>query len=170
MTFIMGACPRCPRWSRLRGSSPRSASGMRLRGSICVAFSALKTYDPPLSGAARAGDRVGHPAREVPRHLGAGAAPGLPPGPGRLAALEGLPARRAGPAGQGPARAPRVRLDDGSGFDLTEAGTQRKLAVYVVADPDVHPDGGDARPGPAGRRVRRGGARRRCWPRLAGPS
>jgi formamidopyrimidine-DNA glycosylase len=29
----------------------------------------------------------------------------------------------------------RVRLDDSSGFDLTEAGTQRKLAVYVVADP-----------------------------------
>ena len=29
----------------------------------------------------------------------------------------------------------RVRLDDSSGFDLTEAGTQRKLAVYVVTDP-----------------------------------
>ncbi len=29
----------------------------------------------------------------------------------------------------------RVVLDDGSGFDLTEAGTQRKLAVYVVHDP-----------------------------------
>jgi len=36
--------------------------------------------------------------------------------------------------GKGPL-ALRVRLDDGSGFDLTEAGTQRKLAVYVVADP-----------------------------------
>jgi formamidopyrimidine-DNA glycosylase len=29
----------------------------------------------------------------------------------------------------------RVRLDDGSGFDLTEAGTQKRLAVYVVNDP-----------------------------------
>jgi formamidopyrimidine-DNA glycosylase len=29
----------------------------------------------------------------------------------------------------------RVRLDDGSGFDLTEAGTRKRLAVYVVADP-----------------------------------
>ena len=29
----------------------------------------------------------------------------------------------------------RVQLDDASGFDLTEAGTQRKLAVYVVRDP-----------------------------------
>ena len=29
----------------------------------------------------------------------------------------------------------RVHLDDGSGFDLTEAGTQKRLAVYVVKDP-----------------------------------
>ena len=28
----------------------------------------------------------------------------------------------------------RVHLDDGSGFDLTEAGTQKRLAVYVVRD------------------------------------
>ena len=36
--------------------------------------------------------------------------------------------------GKGPL-ALRLKLDDGSGFDLTEAGTQRKLAIYVVADP-----------------------------------
>jgi formamidopyrimidine-DNA glycosylase len=29
----------------------------------------------------------------------------------------------------------RVRLDDGSGYDLTEAGTRKRLAVHVVADP-----------------------------------
>lgn len=37
-----------------------------------------------------------------------------------------------------PGRSPlalRVRLDDGSGFDLTEAGTRKRLAVYVVTDP-----------------------------------
>jgi formamidopyrimidine-DNA glycosylase len=37
-----------------------------------------------------------------------------------------------------PGRSPialRVRLDDGSGFDLTEAGTRRRLAVHVVTDP-----------------------------------
>jgi formamidopyrimidine-DNA glycosylase len=28
----------------------------------------------------------------------------------------------------------RVHLDDGSGFDLTEAGTQKRLAVYIVRD------------------------------------
>jgi len=29
----------------------------------------------------------------------------------------------------------RLRLDDGSGFDLTEAGTQKSLAAYLVTDP-----------------------------------
>ncbi|MCV2396113.1 Fpg/Nei family DNA glycosylase [Actinotalea sp. M2MS4P-6] len=37
-----------------------------------------------------------------------------------------------------PGRSPlalRVRLDDGSGFDLTEQGTRKRLAVHVVAEP-----------------------------------
>jgi len=29
----------------------------------------------------------------------------------------------------------RIRFDDGSGFDLTEAGTRKRLAVHVVRDP-----------------------------------
>ncbi len=33
----------------------------------------------------------------------------------------------------------RVHLDDGSGFDLTEAGTQKSLAVYIVRDPQDVP-------------------------------
>lgn len=40
----------------------------------------------------------------------------------------------------------RVALSDGSGFDLTEAGTKRSLAVYVVRDPADVP--GIARLGP----------------------
>lgn len=36
--------------------------------------------------------------------------------------------------GRGPL-AMRVRFDDGSGFDLTEAGTKKRLATYVVRDP-----------------------------------
>jgi formamidopyrimidine-DNA glycosylase len=31
--------------------------------------------------------------------------------------------------------AARLVLDDGSGFDLTEAGTKKSLAIYLVADP-----------------------------------
>ncbi|MDM7856102.1 Fpg/Nei family DNA glycosylase [Cellulomonas alba] len=33
----------------------------------------------------------------------------------------------------------RVRLDDGSGYDLTEAGTRKRLAVHVVEDPQDVP-------------------------------
>ncbi len=41
-----------------------------------------------------------------------------------------------------PGRSPlalRVRLDDGSGFDLTEQGTRKRLAVHVVDEPDDVP-------------------------------
>lgn len=41
-----------------------------------------------------------------------------------------------------PGRSPlalRVVLDDGSGFDLTEAGTRKRLAVHVVEDPQDVP-------------------------------
>jgi DNA-formamidopyrimidine glycosylase len=48
--------------------------------------------------------------------------------------------------GRGQAIALRLHLDDGSGFDLTEAGTRKKLAVYVVRDPFDVP--GIARLGP----------------------
>jgi formamidopyrimidine-DNA glycosylase len=47
--------------------------------------------------------------------------------------------------GKGPI-ALRVHLDNGSGFDLTEAGTKKRLAVYVVRDPLEVP--GVARLGP----------------------
>jgi formamidopyrimidine-DNA glycosylase len=40
----------------------------------------------------------------------------------------------------------RCRLSDGSGFDLTEAGTRKRLAAYVVRDPAQVP--GIARLGP----------------------
>lgn len=41
-----------------------------------------------------------------------------------------------------PGRSPialRVRLSDGAGFDLTEAGTKKGLAAYLVADPSQVP-------------------------------
>jgi len=47
--------------------------------------------------------------------------------------------------GKGPI-ALRVRLDNGAGFDLTEQGTQKKLAAYLVRDPKEVP--GVARLGP----------------------
>ena len=60
----------------------------------------------------------------------------------------------------------RVRLDDGSGFDLTEAGTQKKLAAYLVRDPADGAGRRAARPGRARRDARR--VRRRAAGRGAG--
>jgi formamidopyrimidine-DNA glycosylase len=56
-----------------------------------------------------------------------------------------LPAGPARPSSKNPL-ALRVRLDDGSGLELTEAGTRKKLAVYLVRDPATIP--GVARLGP----------------------
>jgi formamidopyrimidine-DNA glycosylase len=115
-------------------------------------MSALKTFAPPVSalqgrvvtGAARYGkflaveflDRPEDPLHLITHLSRAGwlrwheTAAVAPPKPGR------------GPL------ALRVHLDvvGGPGFDLTEAGTQKRLAVYLVADPQEVP--GVARLGP----------------------
>ena len=52
-----------------------------------------------------------------------------------------------------PGRSPialRVRLDDGAGFDVTEAGTHKRLAVHVVARPDDVPQVASLGPEPLG--------------------
>ncbi|MFC9534772.1 Fpg/Nei family DNA glycosylase [Streptomyces sp. NPDC056975] len=110
-----------------------------------VAVSVLKTYDPPpaalegrtVTGVTRHGKfldldadglhLVTHLARAGWLHW----RDRLPDGPPR--------------PGKGPL-ALRVALEDGEGFDLTEAGTQKRLAVYVVHDPADVP--GIARLGP----------------------
>jgi formamidopyrimidine-DNA glycosylase len=50
---------------------------------------------------------------------------------------DAVPARTPAP-GRGPL-ALRVRLADGAGFDLTEAGTRKRLAVHVVGRPEDVP-------------------------------
>ncbi len=110
-----------------------------------TAISALKTYDPPISA------MVGLLIDDVQRH-------------GKFLDISAqgvhlvIHLARAGwlrwkdeqstglvRPGKGPI-ALRTVLDDGSGFDLTEAGTQKKLAVYVVRDVAEVP--GIARLGP----------------------
>ncbi len=108
-----------------------------------AAISVLKTYDPPLSalagltvsGVTRHGKfldiLVGGDAgddRAVPLHLVTHLARA-----GWLRWRDNLPPAPPRP-GKGPL-ALRVVLDDGSGFDLTEAGTQKRLAVYLVREP-----------------------------------
>jgi formamidopyrimidine-DNA glycosylase len=111
-----------------------------------AAFSALKTYDPPLSALA------GAMVDDVTRHgkfLDI-AASGLHlvvhlSRAGWVRWRDEVPAAPAKPSTRSPLAA-RVVLDDGSGLDITEAGTQKRLAVYVVGDPRDVP--GIARLGP----------------------
>jgi DNA-formamidopyrimidine glycosylase len=98
----------------------------------------LKTYDPSptalaglqVTGATRHGKflDIDVSGLHVVTHLARAGwlhwRPQLPAAPPRM--------------GKGPIGV-RVHLDDGSGFDLTEAGTKKGLAVYVVRDPNEVP-------------------------------
>jgi formamidopyrimidine-DNA glycosylase len=112
-----------------------------------AAISALKTYDPPPSAvvgrelveAGRHGkflDIVFEGDLHLITHLARA---------GWLHYRDAFPSAAPLKPGKGPI-ALRVRLDDGSGFDLTEAGTKRSLAAYLVTDPATVP--GIARLGP----------------------
>jgi formamidopyrimidine-DNA glycosylase len=110
-----------------------------------VAFSALKTFDPPVSalqglfigGVTRHGKFLDIEVDDL--HLIVHLARG-----GWIRWRDELPAVPARP-GKGPLAA-RLALDDGSGLDFTEAGTQKRLAIYVVRKVDDVP--GIARLGP----------------------
>ncbi|WP_380283802.1 Fpg/Nei family DNA glycosylase [Kitasatospora purpeofusca] len=113
-----------------------------------VAISALKTYDPPVT--ALAGRTVGPVVRHgkfldieagglhLVVHLARA---------GWLRWKEGLPPLPPRPSARNPL-ALRVRLEgpEADGFDLTEAGTRKGLAVYVVREAAEVP--GVARLGP----------------------
>jgi len=111
-----------------------------------VAFSALKTFDPSLNalegllvqGVTRHGKflDIDLDGLHFITHLARA---------GWLRWHDVIPESRPRPGGKNPL-AMRVALDDGSGFDLTEAGTQKRLAVYVVRDAAEVP--GVARLGP----------------------
>jgi len=103
-----------------------------------VGIQVLKTYDPPptalaglqVTGAVRRGKFLDLDVDGL--HLVVHLARA-----GWLQWKESLP-----PAPPRPGKGPiglRVHLDDGSGFDLTEQGTQKRLAVYVVRDPALVP-------------------------------
>jgi formamidopyrimidine-DNA glycosylase len=98
-----------------------------------VAFSALKTFDPPpsalqglfIAGVTRHGKFLDIAVDDL--HLVVHLARG-----GWIRWRDAMPALPARP-GKGPLAA-RLVLDDDSGLDFTEAGTQKRLAVYVVRD------------------------------------
>ncbi len=141
-----GRMPELPEVEALAAYVRERAAGHQIMRIDIAAISALKTFDPPpsavhgklITGATRHGKfldveiegglhLVIHLARAGWLHYRDAIAPApLRPGKGPIAV--------------------RVLLDDGSGFDLTEAGTQKKLAAYLVADVKTVP--GVARLGP----------------------
>ena len=137
--------PELPEVDALVGFLRERAVGRAVASATVAAISALKTFDPPLQqlngrtidGATRHGKFVDLDVGglHLVFHLARA---------GWLRWYDELPKTVIRP-GKSPI-ALRVRLDDGSGFDLTEAGTKKSLAVYVVRDTSEVP--GIARLGP----------------------
>jgi len=136
--------PELPEVEALAADLRERAVGRDIDRADVAEFSVLKTYDPPLSalhgarltGTSRRGkflDLAAEPA-------GGGATLHLVTHLARAGWLrwrESLPEVPPRP-GKGPL-AFRLRFADGAGFDLTEAGTRKRLAVYLVTDVELIP-------------------------------
>lgn len=131
--------PELPEVEALADHLRRKAVGATVQRVDVASLSACKTYDPPVSAlhgrsvdaAHRWGKYLGIQAGDLYliTHLSRA---------GWLRWSDKLSAAPLKP-GKGPI-ALRVHLSDGStGFDLTEAGTQKRLAVWLVADPETVP-------------------------------
>jgi formamidopyrimidine-DNA glycosylase len=127
--------PELPEVESLAAFLRAHAVGHTVARADAASFSVLKTFDPPLDSL------TGHVITEVGRHgkfLDISSDQGLHlimhlARAGWLRWRDELPTAPPKP-GKSPI-AFRLRLDDGSWFDLTEAGTRKRLAVYLVRDP-----------------------------------
>ena len=127
--------PELPEVEALAAFLRERAVGHAIARADAASFSVLKTFDPPLIAL------VGQQVQAVGRHgkfldISCGLDLHLIMHLARAGWLrwrEELPDKPLRP-GKSPL-AFRLALDDGSGFDLTEAGTRKRLAVYLVRDP-----------------------------------
>ncbi|MBD0418916.1 Fpg/Nei family DNA glycosylase [Streptomyces sp. TRM S81-3] len=138
--------PELPEVEALRDFLTEHLAGHEIVRVLPAAISVLKTYDPPLTAL------EGHRVAAVHRYgkfldVETADGPHLVTHLARAGWLQWRDSLPDGPPrpGKGPL-ALRVALETGAGFDLTEAGTQKRLAVYVVRDPQEVP--GVARLGP----------------------
>jgi len=138
--------PELPEVEALKDFLTEHLVGHEIVRVLPVAISVLKTYDPPPTAL------EGHEVVAVHRYgkfldVETDGGPHFVTHLARAGWLHWKDRLPDGPPrpGKGPL-ALRVALETGEGFDLTEAGTQKRLAVYVVADPQSVP--GVARLGP----------------------
>ncbi|MGH8862228.1 MAG: Fpg/Nei family DNA glycosylase [Jatrophihabitantaceae bacterium] len=143
--------PELPEVEALASFLRERATGRAVQRADVSAFSAVKTFDPPLTalqgavvnGTSRYGKflALDFDGLHLVTHLARG---------GWLQWRDSLPAAPPRP-GKGPLAfrlhlAPEFPEGPVSGFDLTEMGTQKRLAVYLVSDVQKVP--GIARLGP----------------------
>jgi len=135
----IGVVPELPEVESLAIFLRERAAGRVIERADSAAISVLKTYQPDLTAlrgrvletAVRHGkflDLVAVAPGSEPLHLVMHLARA-----GWLRWRENLPAQPPRP-GKSPL-AFRLRFTDSTGFDLTEAGTKKRLAVYLVAEP-----------------------------------
>ncbi|MGD0381433.1 MAG: DNA-formamidopyrimidine glycosylase family protein [Acidimicrobiales bacterium] len=127
--------PELPEVEALTRFLAQRVSGRRVERCELAAIAALKTFDPPLSSllgrevvsVTRRGKYLcmDLDGRWLVLHLARG---------GWVKWRDKVPAERARPS-RGPL-ALRMGFDGGSGFDVTEMGTEKRLALWVVGDPD----------------------------------
>ena len=126
--------PELPEVQALVDFLREATNGLAIVAVELGSISVLKTYDPapsslhglPINNVARHGKFIDIEAEglHLVFHLARA---------GWLRWSDALPATTIRP-GKSPI-ALRCRLSDGSGFDLTEAGTRKRLAAYIVSDP-----------------------------------
>jgi formamidopyrimidine-DNA glycosylase len=144
--------PELPEIEALASYLRERAVGRAVQRADVAAFSAVKTFDPPLTavrgaivnGASRYGKflSLDFDGLHLITHLARG---------GWLQWRESLPLTPPRPGGKSPLAfrlhlAPEFPSGPVAGFDLTEMGTQKRLAVYLVRNPQEVP--GIARLGP----------------------
>ncbi|MCW2752677.1 MAG: Fpg/Nei family glycosylase [Marmoricola sp.] len=138
--------PELPEVEALAHDLARRLDGRAIVRVDIANFSCLKTYDPPISalsgamvnGVSRHGKFLDFDASGTHLVLHLALA-------GWIRWKDEVPKLPAKPNSKSPLAA-RIVLDNGSGLDITEAGTRKSLALYVVRDPnDVE---GIARLGP----------------------
>ena len=135
LSQYLGPVPELPEVEALVVDLSRRLDGRAIVRVDIAAFSCLKTYDPPVT--ALAGGMVDGVSRHgkfldidvsgthLVLHLARA---------GWVRWKDEVPALPARPNSKSPLAA-RIVLDNGAGLDITEAGTRKSLALYVVRDP-----------------------------------